>query len=130
MNLTTRILDATNYYLLFVFLLLSCIGSKGKNEYPYIFSFGCCFGNDSVIVKQGSKIYFSGRVNTDENTSKDNKNGFLISQFSNPDAIVIALPEKRKEVKLYLNSHDSMKFVEIIFYRDSLYYHRKVNFLE
>lgn len=118
-------------WVIFILFSLSCKSNKivSSNRKLYYFNFACCFKNDSVIVKNGDVIYFNGLVNTDENTGVDKNSSFTIQSSDKRKTVQIAMIHRKKTISLLIDRISSHKFIDIFYYRDSLYYNESEKFL-
>lgn len=110
------------------FFLIICtfsyltMNSQTVRDKFYFFTFGCCFENDSIIVKDEKKIFFSRNVFTDPSTGIDNENIFEVSKNLPNKFFNVMMPKANKSIQINLQDTLSNTFLYIYFYKDSLFY--------
>ena len=109
-----------------VFSVSFCNSQKEQTSQRkvYYFHFGCCFTGDSITAIAKNKVVFSGHVLTDDNIGKDKRNVFTIDpEASNADSVEIVMVQKNRRIMVPISKRETHRFVEINYYRDSLYHY-------
>ena len=117
----------SSIYIILLYLSFACSCSDtrnltGKQDF-ILFRFGCCFKNDSIKIYNSGHVIFEGIISSNDNTSQDDKNIFIVRLSEIKEEIInLYVEAKGKKMPIRVDKKSDKKFGMIFFTRELLTY--------